>query len=309
MCFGKRGAEFTIADLPNPAGEPMLRSMTAFASAESDTGHGTLSIELRSVNHRYLELGLRLPEEVRSLEPIVRERIAARLSRGKVDLGLRYKPAAPDAAGISLDEALITRLSETAQAMAARFPQLNVDFVSLLGWPGVMLDQQTDQESLRTAALAVVDSALSEMVAAREREGARLGGFLRERIDAIEKIVADVRAHLPEVREALRARFDARLAELKQPLEPGRIEQEVVLQLQRMDVDEELDRLTAHVAEARHTLGMKEAVGRRLDFLMQEFNREANTLGSKSADPRTTRAAVELKVLIEQMREQVQNLE
>ena len=155
----------------------------------------------------------------------------------------------------------------------------------------------------------MLDAALAEMVATREREGERLGGFLRERLEAIEKIVADVRGHLPEVRAALRARFDQRLAELKQPLEPGRIEQEIVLQVQRIDVDEELDRLTAHIAEARHTLGLKEAVGRRLDFLMQEFNREANTLGSKAADPRTTKAAVELKVLIEQMREQVQNLE
>jgi len=287
----------------------MLRSMTAFASAESDTGHGTLSIELRSVNHRYLELGLRLPEELRSLEPQVRERVAARLSRGKVDLGVRYKPAVANAAALALDEDLIARLAETAQAMAARFPQLNVDFVSLLGWPGVMLERDSDQESLRAEALALLDGALGEMVAAREREGTRLGGFMRERLDAIEKIVADVRLHLPEVREALRTRFDARLAELKQPVEPGRIEQEIVLQLQRIDVDEELDRLTAHVAEARHTFGLKEAVGRRLDFLMQEFNREANTLGSKAADPRTTKAAVELKVLIEQMREQVQNLE
>jgi len=287
----------------------MLRSMTAFASAESDTGHGTLSIELRSVNHRYLELGLRLPEELRSLEPQVRERVAARLSRGKVDLGVRYKPAVANAAALALDEDLIARLAETAQAMAARFPQLNVDFVSLLGWPGVMLERDSDQESLRAEALALLDGALGEMVAAREREGARLGGFMRERLDAIEKIVADVRLHLPEVREALRTRFDARLAELKQSVEPGRIEQEIVLQLQRIDVDEELDRLTAHVAEARHTFGLKEAVGRRLDFLMQEFNREANTLGSKAADPRTTKAAVELKVLIEQMREQVQNLE
>ena len=144
---------------------------------------------------------------------------------------------------------------------------------------------------------------------APSREGARLGGFLRERLDAIEKIVADVRGHLPDVRAAMRARFDTKLAEIRQPLEPGRIEQEIVLQLQRIDVDEELDRLTAHIAEARRTLGLKEAVGRRLDFLMQEFNREANTLGSKAADPRTTNAAVELKVLIEQMREQVQNLE
>ena len=287
----------------------MLRSMTAFASAESDTALGTLSIEIRSVNHRYLELGLRLPEELRSLEPQVRERVAARLSRGKVDLGLRYKPAAAAASAISLDDALVARLSETAQALAARFPQLNVDFISLLGWPGVMLERDADQESLRAAALAVLDDALGQMVASREREGARLGGFLRERLEAIEAIVADVRAHLPEVRAALRARFDARLAELKQPLEPGRVEQEIVLQLQRIDVDEELDRLTAHIAEVRRTLGLKEAVGRRLDFLMQEFNREANTLGSKAADPRTTNAAVELKVLIEQMREQVQNLE
>ena len=287
----------------------MLRSMTAFASAEADIGQGTLSIEIRSVNHRYLELGLRLPEELRTLEPVVRERVAARLSRGKVDLGMRYKPAPTAASAIVLDDALIGRLGETAQAMAAKFPQLNVDFISLLGWPGVMLERENDQESLRTAALGVLDDALGQMVASREREGERLGGFLRERLEAIEKIVADVRGHLPDVRAALRARFDARLAELKQPLEPGRIEQEIVLQVQRIDVDEELDRLTAHIAEARRTLGLKEAVGRRLDFLMQEFNREANTLGSKAADPRTTNAAVELKVLIEQMREQVQNLE
>jgi uncharacterized protein (TIGR00255 family) len=287
----------------------MLRSMTAFASAESDIAQGSLSIEIRSVNHRYLELGLRLPEELRSLEPQVRERVAARLSRGKVDLGMRYKTAVAEASAIALDDALIARLAETAQTLAARFPQLNVDFVSLLGWPGVILEREADQESLRTSALAVLDEALGQMVAAREREGERLGGFLRERLDAIEAIVADVRTHLPEVRAALRTRFDARIADLKQPMEPGRMEQEIVLQLQRIDVDEELDRLTAHIAEARRTLGLKEAVGRRLDFLMQEFNREANTLGSKAADPRTTNAAVELKVLIEQMREQVQNLE
>ena len=287
----------------------MLRSMTAFASADADTGQGTLAVELRSVNHRYLELGLRLPDELRSLEPLVRERVAAKLSRGKIDLGIRYKPALDDAAAIVVDDALVARLADTAQALAAKFPQLRVDFTALLGWPGVLLDGGTDQEALRQAALSLLDQSLAEMVAARSREGERLGGFLGERLDAIERIVADVRTWLPEVRAALRARFDARLAELKQPLEPGRIEQEVVLQMQRIDVDEELDRLTAHVAEARRILGLDDAVGRRLDFLMQEFNREANTLGSKSADPRTTNAAVELKVLIEQMREQVQNLE
>lgn len=283
--------------------------MTAFASAEADTGRGTLAIELRSVNHRYLELGLRLPEELRALEPQIRERVTAKLSRGKVDLGLRYKPAAADAAAIVVDEALVERLADAAHGLAAKFPQMRVDFTALLGWPGVLLDRDTDQESLRRVALDVLDAALADMVAARGREGERLGVFMRERLDAIERIVAGVREHLPDVRAALRARFDTRLAELKQPLEPGRVEQEVVLQLQRIDVDEELDRLTAHIAEARRVLGLEEAVGRRLDFLMQEFNREANTLGSKAADPRTTNAAVELKVLIEQMREQVQNLE
>ena len=287
----------------------MLRSMTAFASAEADTGHGSLAIELRSVNHRYLELALRLPEELRALETAMRERVAAKLARGKVDLGLRWKPTAASAAAIAVDEDLVARLADTAQMLAAKFPQLNVDFASLLGWPGVLRDQGTDQESLRQSALALLDAALDEMVAARAREGERLGGFLRERLDGIERIVAEVRAHVPEVRAAMRARFDTRLAELKQPLEPGRVEQEVVLQVQRIDVDEELDRLSAHIGEARRVFGLKEAVGRRLDFLMQEFNREANTLGSKAADPRTTNAAVELKVLIEQMREQVQNLE
>lgn len=283
--------------------------MTAFASAETDTGYGVLAIELRSVNHRYLELGLRLPDELRALEPQVRERVAAKLARGKVDLGLRWKPAVADAAAIAVDEALVARLADTAQALTAKFPALQVDFTALLGWPGVLIERETDQDSLRQAALDLLERALDEMVAARGREGERLGGFMRERLDGIERLVAEVRAHLPEVRAALRTRFDTRLAELKQPLDPGRLEQEVVLQLQRIDVDEELDRLTAHVAEARRVFGLKEAVGRRLDFLMQEFNREANTLGSKAADPRTTNAAVELKVLIEQMREQVQNLE
>jgi uncharacterized protein (TIGR00255 family) len=287
----------------------MLRSMTAFASAEADLGQGTLAIELRSVIHRYRELGVRLPEELRALEPALRERVAAKLARGKVDLGLRYKPATAAAAALSLDDALVGHLAETAQALAARFPQLHVEFTDLLAWPGVLLQRESDPDALRTAALALLDQALDAMVEARGHEGERLGGFLRERLDAIEQLVAGVRAHLPEVRAALKARFEARLADLRQPLEPGRLEQEVVLQVQRIDVDEELDRLASHVGEARRVLGLHEAVGRRLDFLMQEFNREANTLGSKAADPRTTNAAVELKVLIEQMREQVQNLE
>jgi len=287
----------------------MIRSMTAFASAESETAHGNLSIELRSVNHRYLELSPRLPDDLRSFEPQLRDALNARLARGKVDISMRLKPAATRSAALVLDEELLIRLTESAQALAARFPGLRVDFTSLLNWPGVLRDQSPDAEGLREEAAILLERALVELIATREREGARLAVFLKDRLDGIEVIVASVRAHLPEVRAGARARLDLRLAEIKQPADPGRIEQEIVLQLQRMDVDEELDRLSSHIAEARRIFGLQEAVGRRLDFLMQEFNREANTLGSKAADPRTTKGAVELKVLIEQMREQVQNLE
>lgn len=287
----------------------MLRSMTAFASADGAVGRSVLVVELRSVNHRYLELGLRLPEELRGLEGRLRERVAARLARGKVDLGIR-RTRAPDAKPtLALDSAVLEQLGGAARTVAAYLPDARIDLASVLSWPGVMLDQDVDAAQLGDGALALVDRALDDMVSAREREGERLGVNIEDRLAAIDAIVAEVRRHLPEVRSALRAKFDARLAELRQPLEPGRIEQEVVLQLQRIDVDEELDRLAGHVSEVRRTMRLGEPAGRRLDFLMQEFNREANTLGSKSADPRTTRASVELKVLIEQIREQVQNIE
>jgi uncharacterized protein (TIGR00255 family) len=264
---------------------------------------------LRSVNHRYLELSPRLPDDLRGFEPQLRETLIARLSRGKVDINMRLKATTSRAGTLDVDDALLGRLAERAQLLAGRFPALNVDFSSLLNWPGVLREQSADAESLHAAAAELLEQALVGFIATREREGERLAVFLRDRLDGIEAIVASVRQHLPEVRAAARARLDQRLAEIKQPADPGRIEQEIVLQLQRMDVDEELDRLASHIAEARRIFGMTEAVGRRLDFLMQEFNREANTLGSKAADPRTTKAAVELKVLIEQMREQVQNLE
>jgi uncharacterized protein (TIGR00255 family) len=292
----------------------MIRSMTAFASAETDTPWGALAFELRSVNHRYLELNPRLPEELRALEPALRERVAAKLTRGKVDVNLRYRPSDAAAVEVRLNEPLLDRLERTAAVISERFPNLNTDFTGLLAWPGVLLREEVDQEGLRAAALELLDRALADMHATRAREGERLGVFLRDRLDGIARIVADVRGWLPEIRAALRARLEARLAEIKQPAgqaspEPGRLEQELVLQISRMDVDEELDRLSAHIAEARRILALPDAVGRRLDFLMQEFNREANTLGSKSVDQRTTQAAVELKVLIEQLREQVQNIE
>ena len=287
----------------------MIRSMTAFAGAEVETPWGALAFELRSVNHRYLELMPRLPDDLRAIEPQVRERVAAKLTRGKVDVTLRFRPIDVGASDIRLNDKVIDKLERAAKMLSGRFPNMSTDFAGLLEVPGVLVHQEVDQEGLRQAALDLLDRALADMLATRQREGERLVAFMRERLDTVGRIVADVRTWLPDIRTALRARLETRLAEIKQPADPGRLEQELVLQLSRMDVDEELDRLSAHVEEARRVLALPDAIGRRLDFLMQEFNREANTLGSKSVDQRTTQAAVELKVLIEQIREQVQNIE
>ena len=287
----------------------MIRSMTAYASAERAAPSGTLTCEVRTVNHRYLEISPRLPDELRSFESALRERIATRLSRGKVDVTVRLRAEAGSGEGLRVNSAVLSRLSELALDMEQRYPRMSIQFTELLRFPGVLQQAETDADAMQAALLDVLDQALSALGDTRAREGAKLGEILRERLDGIERIVADVRGWMPEIRTALRARLEDRLADIRQPVDPGRLEQELVLQITRMDVDEELDRLSTHITEARRVLALKEPVGRRLDFLMQEFNREANTLGSKSVDSRTTNAAVELKVLIEQMREQVQNIE
>ncbi len=287
----------------------MIRSMTAYASAEGAGPSGTLTCELRTVNHRYLEISPRLPEEMRGFESAVRERIAARLSRGKVDVTVRLRSEPGSGEGLRINGSVLSRLSELALDLEQRFPRMHIEFTELLRFPGVLQQPETDADALQGALLDVLDRALSVLGDTRGREGAKLGDMLRDRLDAVDKIVGDVRGWIPEIRAALRARLETRLADIRQPVEPGRLEQELVLQITRIDVDEELDRLATHISEARRVLALKEPVGRRLDFLMQEFNREANTLGSKSVDSRTTNAAVELKVLIEQMREQVQNIE
>jgi len=286
----------------------MIRSMTAYASAETGGAAGTLSCELRTVNHRYLELSPRLPDELRSLESQLRERIAARLSRGKVDVTVR-STSDSQRESLQINNELLNQLSKLNLQLIPAFPGMQVQLTELLRFPGVLQQDAADPEARQTALFEVLDRALDALTATREREGAKLGEILCERLDAIERIVAQVREWMPEIRAALRTRLEARLADLKQPADPGRLEQELVLQITRSDVDEELDRLSTHITETRRVLGLKEPVGRRLDFLMQEFNREANTLGSKSVDARSTNAAVELKVLIEQMREQVQNIE
>ncbi|MGO4701022.1 YicC/YloC family endoribonuclease [Dyella sp. 2RAB6] len=286
----------------------MIRSMTAYAFAETTGPVGTLSCELRTVNHRYLELSPRLPDDLRVFESALRERIANRLSRGKVDLTVRLRSEARGDA-LQVNHAVLGKLSELSMDLEARFPRLQIEFTELLRFPGVLQQAEVDQDQLQVALYGVLDDALDALTATREREGAKLGEILGERLDQIDRIVGEVRGWMPQIRAGLRTRLEQRLADLKQPADPGRLEQELVLQITRVDVDEELDRLATHIAEVRRVLGLKEPVGRRLDFLMQEFNREANTLGSKSIDARSTNAAVELKVLIEQMREQVQNIE
>ncbi|MFQ6313838.1 YicC/YloC family endoribonuclease [Lysobacter capsici] len=286
----------------------MIRSMTAFASGERVTPWGTLGCELRSVNHRFLELGVRLADELRVLEPALRERVVSRISRGKIDLSLRLRaPEGGDA--LQLNPTRLRELSDLAIDLSARFPALRTDFTDLLQFPGVLQAPSTDPAALQAEALSLLDSVLDEFVASREREGGKLATVIGERIDGIARIAADVRAMMPAIRTGQRAKLEARLADLAQPADNGRLEQELVMWLQKLDVDEELDRLDSHVSEARRVLKLREAVGRRLDFLLQEFNREANTLGSKSVDARSSAAAVELKVLIDQVREQIQNIE
>lgn len=287
----------------------MIRSMTAFAACERAATGGQLSCELRAVNHRFLELSVRAPEELRPMEAAFRERVAQKVARGKVDLSFRLRPVAGARSALAVNDELLGQLAMLFRRQHPNFPQMNVDFVELLRYPGVIEEAEVDQAGLQAEAMELLDRTLQEFVSSREREGASLAAVMRERLDGIERIAMQVKQWLPDIRAALRARLDARLADLKLPLDPGRLEQEVVLNLQKIDVDEELDRLASHVAEARRVFDLPEAVGRRLDFLMQEFNREANTLGSKSVDSRTTQSAVELKVLIEQLREQVQNLE
>jgi uncharacterized protein (TIGR00255 family) len=287
----------------------MIRSMTAYANAETTSPTGTLSCELRTVNHRYLELSPRLPDELRGFESLLRERIAAKLSRGKLDITVRVRGNESQGDVLHINDALVSKLAELALSLRTRFPQMRVELTDLLRFPGVMRQAEIDPEAQQAALFEVLDRALDALTATREREGEKLGEILRDKLDSIERVVADVRRWMPEIRAALRTRLEDRLADIKQPIEPGRLEQELVLQITRTDVDEELDRLSTHIGETRRVLGLKEPVGRRLDFLMQEFNREANTLGSKSVDTRSTNAAVELKVLIEQMREQVQNIE
>lgn len=288
----------------------MIRSMTGFARREQTTTAGTLTWELRTVNHRYLEVGCRLPEEFRGAEGDFRQSIGASVRRGKVDSTLNFRPTADSAALLEIDHALVQQLVGRAQEIARIAGQsAALDPLEVLRWPGVVSEAGRDLAPLLAAAHAVLAAALKDLTESRAREGSRIREVLLQRCDALLALVEAVAHRLPEVRTRIRTRLVERLAQLPAQPDPDRLEQELVILAQRMDVDEELDRLRSHVTEIRSALDSSEAAGRRLDFLMQELNREANTLSSKSQDSETTRAAVEMKVLIEQMREQIQNVE
>lgn len=293
----------------------MISSMTGFARREVSGSFGELTCELRSVNHRYLEPGFRLPEELRSLEGELRQLLSRELRRGKLDCTIHLRGAHQAERELRIDEAALQRLLARTGEIASRLPfgafvnAARVDPLEVLRWPGVLKDDEPDTESLHGACRTLFLDTVREMVAARRREGQRLRELIEQRCAALAELVGGLRTRMPELQARLRKRLQERLVELSATVDAGRFEQEVALLLQRADVDEELDRLDGHIAEIRRVIDGDEAAGRRLDFLMQELNREANTLSSKSQELDLTRIAVDMKVLIEQMREQVQNIE
>ncbi|GLS84926.1 YicC/YloC family endoribonuclease [Paraferrimonas haliotis] len=288
----------------------MIHSMTAYARVEHKAEWGNASWEIRSVNQRYLETYLRLPETMRSLEPSLREKLRKRLNRGKVEVNLRIDVKNDEQSQLSMNEALAKQLLQSAQwvqEQSGGHAELNA--CDIMRWPGVMSAPEQDMDAIAKEVLAKFDDALNDFVAARAREGAAINEMITTRLSAIEEQAAFAKKRMPEILQWQRDKLTNRLAEIKDELDPARIEQEMILLAQKLDVAEEIDRLDAHVAETRRILKKGGACGRRLDFMMQEFNRESNTLASKSISPDITAAAVELKVLIEQMREQIQNIE
>ncbi len=287
----------------------MIFSMTGYAAVTDESPLGGLSLDLRSVNHRYLDIQFRMPEELRVLEAVLRERIAARVSRGKVECRISFN--APTTSGaMQLDEALLAQLMQLDEKVRAALPgaeSLRVNDV--LRWPGMLGNDSLPVEQLREKCLKLVDQACTDLSAARAREGESLKAILLERAASIDTIVRDVAPRIPQLVAAYQEKLTARLRDAMLEPENDRLKQEVVMFASKVDVDEELQRLTTHVSEIRRILERGGTVGKRLDFLMQELNREANTLGSKSADVAVTQGAMNLKVLIEQMREQIQNIE
>ena len=288
----------------------MIRSMTAFARAEQDTEWGSATWELRSVNNRYLDVAPKMPEDLRRLEPEVRDRVRSHLRRGKVDCHLRVSYRSESGAGFELDPELARHVVEAAREVEDLMERPGpVNAIDVLRWPGVIRPRSVDFEEVAADVLHCLDAALRDLDAARGREGDKIVVMLDQRMDAIQKLVDGARTRAPDATGAARSRLAERLSELEVEVDRERLEQEIAIIAQKADVAEELDRLEAHLTEVRRILGKDLPAGRRLDFLMQELNREANTLGAKSIDTGGVLAGVDLKVLIEQMREQIQNVE
>jgi uncharacterized protein (TIGR00255 family) len=292
----------------------MLKSMTAFSRVQLSGDSGDIVWEIKSVNHRYLEPGFKLPEEFKMLEPEVRQMLGKYIQRGKLDISLRYKLNRSAPSSVRLNEDMVKNLRQVEQDVLKIVHEGHSLSVSdILRWPGVVEESEQDFKPLQDLAMSGVQQALEQLTENREREGKALQEMIASRCQQVNEIVEQVKQRRPEVNEAIRTRWvsqlEDRLSQWSESADPGRLEQELTILAQKIDVEEELDRLQTHVKEVEKVLNRKEAVGRRLDFLMQELNREANTLSSKSQDAETTRLSVDLKVLIEQMREQVQNIE
>ena len=288
----------------------MLHSMTGFARESAETDIGTLTWEIRAVNHRYLDVQFKIPEVLRPKEQAFRQQASSTLGRGKVECALFFRRAFDETSELQIDTSLVELIGHRISDLTAKLSNVAaVNPIDILRWPGVVQQNEVDLEPLMNEARKLFDCALSAINEMRASEGARISEMLDSRCADIEKIAKTVRGRMPDVLEAVRAKQQERIDNLDVEADPARLEVELALLATKIDVDEELDRLESHLVEIRDALKASKPVGRRLDFLMQELNREANTLGSKSADTETTRAAVDLKVLIEQMREQIQNVE
>ena len=287
----------------------MILSMTGYAAASAELDSGSLSLELRAVNHRYLDIQLRMPDELRSFEGILREAITAQLQRGKVECRINFA-ARSSQSGASLNSGLLQQLAAWNKEIQAALPDArSLSVADVLRWNGVLEAPSASAEELRAVLYELLQAALQEFSAARAREGEKLKDFLLQRLEKIEALRLGVMPHVPAAIAAYEQKLVTRLRDAMQNGDEERIRQEVALFATKIDVDEELSRLASHLTEMRRILAQGGAVGKRLDFLMQELNREANTLGSKSVDAEVSRSAMEMKILIEQMREQIQNLE
>jgi uncharacterized protein (TIGR00255 family) len=288
----------------------MIRSMTAFAGSETEIDGVGYGWEIRSVNHRYLDINMRIPENLRALETGFRSLIGDQLKRGKIDCSLncQRRPGNQNATPINRQQLvdLIQAIREIESEIQDAVP---CSALEILQWPGILTEQDVDPAALKKPIEDLLQTAVSQIIECREREGAQLADIIADRCQRLQDQVGLVRLRLPEIAEKQRSRLRSKLAEISAEVDPLRFEQEIVFLLQKMDVDEEMERLSTHIVEVERVLGQEEIAGRRLDFLLQEMNREANTLGSKSLDKETTQACIEMKVLIEQMREQVQNIE